>query len=425
MVASSHPYAAAIRDSTNTTLTALAAAYLQPWAAGITQRQLDDAHLHWADYRDPQWGGYLPPPTSINRLLRLTILSGRLHYVNSASSRSSRRLARQRVALRLVQHALDAHGLPDLDLVLSIADRPTVPRRLATRRPPPVFAYARTHAHLAIPFPYLSFDPLRWPRLHAARARRPPLARREPKAIWRGACNSLCDMMRGRRCSPLTDLALLDRYALLRAAERCPHLADVAITAHHRNCPGVRVLPPMPMAEHARYAFLLHVDGNGFSGRLDELFSLGGAILKQDSPFEAFYYPLLRRGVHFAPLHRNLSNLCHEVHRLSAQAADGASPPGVSAEAQRIASEGAAFSAEYLSLDAVTAYLATLLRQYAALQRFRPRLPADAVLWRPAQSQPTTGQRSGREGGVSCGHNALCCQRHPRACRVRADAAST
>eukprot|EP00966_Prymnesium_polylepis_P035166 817420-Prymnesium_polylepis.1 len=104
----------------NATYAALASIYLRPWAEGVTQRQVDEAHLHWADYRDPQWGGYLPVGSSNNRLLRVNILAGRLHFVNCAGSKSTRRLARQRVALRLLQWVLDAHAIPDVDLVVSI-----------------------------------------------------------------------------------------------------------------------------------------------------------------------------------------------------------------------------------------------------------------------------------------------------------------
>ena len=57
----------------------------------------------------------------------------------------------------------------------------------------------------------------------------------------------------------------------------------------------------------------------------------------QDSPFEAFYYPLLRRGVHYLPLRRNLSDVCRLLRGLVAElpsarrGAAGAGPGGVTA----------------------------------------------------------------------------------------------
>ena len=465
----------------NATYAALAAAYLRPWRNGVTQRQVDEAHLHWADYRDPEWGGFLPLGSSNNRLLRINILGGRLHFVNCAGSKSQRRLTRQRAALRLLQWVLNAHTLPDVDLVISIVDRPTVPKRAvpAGVEPPPVFGYARTSAHYAIPFPPVSFDPLRWPRLHANLGRSSPaLTERAPIGLWRGSCNSLCDMMKHRKCTPNgRDLPLLDRYLLLRAASRCPRLADVAITSSHRNCPGAIARAPVPMAAHSRFAFLLHADGNGFSGRLDELLTLGSAVLKQDSPFEAFYYPLLRRGTHFVALDKNFSNVCRVLRGLSsdlrASAATAAAAPAEgyataagattgnhtggdrgSGVAVRVAAAGKRFAREHLSLESVGSYLASLIRQYAALQRFTPRLHLDAVAWSDDDRRPYGGTRvvrshggasgaelrdgvaargtakdatrggaarrrggGGGSGGVCRSGDALCCKRHPKACR--------
>ena len=167
------------------TLSALAAEYLQPWRSGITLAAVDDAHVRWADYRDAEWGGFVPIGENHNRLLRVNVLNGQLYYVSCAGSKSVRRLMRQRAVLRLLQAVLDMHSLPDLDLVLSISDRPTVPRRAvrADLTPPPVFAYARTPRHFSVPFPPVSFDPARWPKLHSSMTVHPPLTARAASAL--------------------------------------------------------------------------------------------------------------------------------------------------------------------------------------------------------------------------------------------------
>ena len=69
--------------------------------------------------------------------------------------------------------------------MLSISDRPAVPEALvrAGAAPPPVFAYATTPRHYALPFPPVSFDPERWPSLHAQLAIAcVPLGKRSPPA---------------------------------------------------------------------------------------------------------------------------------------------------------------------------------------------------------------------------------------------------
>lgn len=396
-------------------LTALVASYLRPWQRhGVSQALVDEAHLRWADYRDRDWGKFVPLGRANNRLLRVNILAGRLHYYTCTSERASpKRYARERIALELLQAALKAHApLPDVDLVLSISDRPTVPRALSGSTPPLVFAYARTGRHLSVPFPPVTFAPGHWASLHRQLGSYPPLERRNPQVLWRGSCNSLCD---GRQCTAQHDAHLLDRRALLVAGARCPALADVGITKRHKHCGGFAPKEAVAMRDHAAYAYLAHVDGNGFSGRLDELLTLGGVLLKQDSPFEAFYYPLLTRGVHYSPLRRDLSDLCATAAALRADPRRAAA----------LAAAAAGFVRDVLAPDAVLAYVAALLRGYAALQRFTPRLHPRAVPWVPAEAtlEARAGPSKGRRPPWRAGSRAaggcstrLCCRRHPRAC---------
>ena len=108
--------------------------------------------------------------------------------------------------------------------------------------------------------------------------------------------------------------------------------------------------------------------GNGFSGHLEEVLASGAVALKQSSPFRAFYYPMLRPGIEYVLMHRNASNLCATVAALRSNAT----------EAARLAAGAVAFSREFLSPAAIRHYVATLLRGYAALQRFTPACSAGA-----------------------------------------------
>ena len=86
-------------------LTALVASYLRPWQRhGVSQALVDEAHLRWADYRDRDWGKFVPLGRANNRLLRVNILAGRLHYYTCTSERASpKRYARERIALELLE----------------------------------------------------------------------------------------------------------------------------------------------------------------------------------------------------------------------------------------------------------------------------------------------------------------------------------
>ena len=423
-----------MKATANETLAELATRYLRPWRdSGIGLAALNDAHLRWADYRDPAWGGFVPMGEAHNRLLRINIVANQLYYVGCAGSKSAHRLARQEAALRLVQLVLDGRSLPDVDMVLSISDRPTVPRSLVRigSVPPAVFSYALTPAHYALPFPPVSFDPRRWAPLHAQLRSHPPLGARRTTALWRGSCNSLCDMMRRRTCEWPRDARLLPRTQLLRAASRCPRLCDVGITSSHRHCAGFLPKRAVAMSGHARHALLVHVDGNGFSGRLDELLTLGSAVMRQRSLFSAYYYPLLRPGVHYEPLTWNLSDLCPRARALTTELI-AHNVSGARSRAQRLAKGATRFAARYLSPEAVSTYVASLLEQYAALQRFTPSVHPHAVPWRGG------GGRGGRFGGKLAPSSAAtetwtqpsgtlagrcsgvaCCRRHPKSCVSR------
>lgn len=421
----------------NATLAALAATYLAPWAkSGVRQSDVDHAHLHWADYRDPQWGGSVPAGKSHNRLLRVQVLGGRLYFVNCVGSHSERRRQRQFAALRLLQHVLRTHSLPDLDFVLSLSDRPTVPVSMvpAGMVPPPVFAYVTTPWHVSIPFPYKTFDPVPWASLFSRVSSHRPLDGRSPSALWRGSCNSLCDGMRGRQCTLPADAELMPRATLLHEAARCPALVDVGLVSTHRNCKGARTKAAVPIGAHAAHAVLMHVDGNGFSGRLDELFTLGAAILKQDSPFAAYYYPLLRAGTHYERLRRNLTDLCDTTASLVASLRLGGH-----GRARALAAAARRFADTFLSPSAVAAYVGALLSAYGRLQRYAPRRHPDAKLWEEreperaradaygprawarVQTHTHTGATRTVARAVSSSMSSSCwstscCERHPRAC---------
>ena len=136
-------------------------------------------------------------------------------------------------------------------------------------------------------------------------------------------------------------------------------------------------------------------------------------ILKQQSPFDAWYYPLLQPGTHYAPFSLTGANasgapeLCDALRALHADAA----------RAERLAAAARNFTAAYLAPERVRYYVAALLRRYASLQRFTPRrhplaVPFDAAEAPRSANQTATARMVGCPPG-----DAKCCRRHPKACR--------
>jgi hypothetical protein len=53
------------------------------------------------------------------------------------------------------------------------------------------------------------------------------------------------------------------------------------------------VMPHSPLS-FCRYKYLVHVDGQGLSSRLDQLLPLGSLVLKEESGYTTYYHHLLK-----------------------------------------------------------------------------------------------------------------------------------
>ena len=209
-------------------LDALAAAYLQPWSSsGVSQALVDEAHLKWADYRDRQWGSYVPLGTSHNRLLRVNVIGNKLYFYTCAGRHSKRRLARQRAALELLQTVLDARTVPDVDFVLGISDHYDSRGDGVARA-----AAARVRVRRDGGAPQCrgrrSRSPRHWRQLYDGAGAAAPRSARRQRALWRGSCNSLCD--EGGRLRLAEDRALSPRRAAPRR-QPLPGKTDVGLAA--------------------------------------------------------------------------------------------------------------------------------------------------------------------------------------------------
>eukprot|EP00955_Chlamydomonas_euryale_P082409 363718-Chlamydomonas_euryale.AAC.8 len=74
------------------------------------------------------------------------------------------------------------------------------------------------------------------------------------------------------------------------------HFMDEWAPRHGRHNGSVDVArgPRVPMADHARFKYLLHLDGQTCSSRLEQLLVMGSLVLKEESGYHAFYHHLLK-----------------------------------------------------------------------------------------------------------------------------------
>lgn len=114
----------------------------------------------------------------------------------------------------------------------------------------------------------------------------------------------------------------------------------------------------LPMVEFPRYKFLMHLDGNTSSERLRNLLALNSVVLKQESPYEEFYFRFLKPYTHFVPVKTDLSDLLTTLEHLRND----------DKLCRHIADEGMSFVQNELNYQSVLTYFAELLTEYARLQ---------------------------------------------------------
>ncbi|KAG2495878.1 hypothetical protein HYH03_006116 [Edaphochlamys debaryana] len=133
------------------------------------------------------------------------------------------------------------------------------------------------------------------------------------------------------------------------------------------------------MSHHARFKWLLNLDGVACSSRLEQLLALGGMVVKEESGYRSFYYPLLRPNEHYVPFWLKGPE---EVLAVM----DWAAAHDV--EAAAIAAAGQRFVGHYLRPHALMCYWFTLLKEMGPLMRFTPGPQAAARAyphWRPVE----------------------------------------
>jgi len=304
-----------------------------------------------------------------------------------------------RSVLKLIGRTLQRYKawVPDAHFGLSVLDDPLLPRH---RGPPrPLLGSMTTAGHWDLPTPSQAFfeghggissggvqqDVESWAEKEwqESLARRYPWDKREERAFFRGhdwdSSNSEIDATPGYTAASESCISYEDRtaafgyrrwYADLSTTVLAATL-DVGVTgapefAIERN-PNLKFVAPVPIPEHAKFKYLLHLDGTTCSNRLLKLLMLGSVVLKQESPYKEYFYSALRPYEHYVPFsrdrcsHRNLTAAITWLRENDE-------------EARAIARRGQEFARRLLSIDAAACYWQRLLAVYGALQAFDPRL---------------------------------------------------
>ena len=169
----------------------------------------------------------------------------------------------------------------------------------------------------------------------------PPWEERRDVVFWRGTATNRGEALDG---SSLEQIDQIPRVALGRLLAREP-AADAAIIGPwgfafpREEMVGYLVAegvlkPAVPMLQHGDYRYLVDIDGVANAWGFFEKLLLGCCILKVGTPFEQWFYRMLREWRHYVPVRPDLSDLVTQIEWVRShprQASD------IAGEAQRFA----------------------------------------------------------------------------------------
>lgn len=295
--------------------------------------------------------------------LRIKIRSNNIVSVQKNSDTMETTRVRGYVAL--IEDTLKFHKIPDMEFLISLPDFP-----ISYFRQPgadiPIFSFCKREDHRTalLPFPRFGRDEVNlsycklswsdWPSWEkvveniTALNATAPWEKKLSKAIFAGHAYDWA----GSRI----------RYGMY--ALEAPDIFESYITDTPQGTDYIKetelkrlIGNPIPMAQYVRYKYLMHIDGNTSSERLRYLLAFNSVVIKTDSPWYEFYYPLLKPLEHYVPIKPELDDLMDTIHALEAN-------PHV---AQHIAENGVQFVKEKLRYQNVLQYVAEILLKYADL----------------------------------------------------------
>ncbi|KAG1679647.1 hypothetical protein FOA52_006164 [Chlamydomonas sp. UWO 241] len=121
--------------------------------------------------------------------------------------------------------------------------------------------------------------------------------------------------------------------------------------------------PKVSMHDHASYRYLVHLDGQSCSSRLEQLLVMGSVVLKEESGYRAFYHHLLAPYGHYLPFWvEQPEDILDALGWAQAN----------SEQAQRIASRAQALAREVLTGEALACYWRNLVAGISRVLGFVP-----------------------------------------------------
>eukprot|EP00195_Chlamydomonas_chlamydogama_P008851 CAMPEP_0202897950 /NCGR_PEP_ID=MMETSP1392-20130828/6577_1 /ASSEMBLY_ACC=CAM_ASM_000868 /TAXON_ID=225041 /ORGANISM="Chlamydomonas chlamydogama, Strain SAG 11-48b" /LENGTH=391 /DNA_ID=CAMNT_0049583727 /DNA_START=248 /DNA_END=1424 /DNA_ORIENTATION=- len=283
--------------------------------------------------------------------------------------------------------------IPDVEFVIATSDRPMVLKHGPQQPPPPVFRFCTSDGHADIQIPIFHFYTKKYTQRildmvpevnkHYPWASKTPVLFGRFSPYWRHIHPRV--NVTARRGAHGEKICQEDSESTTACRVRT-HLIQWA--ANHTQHMDIRSAPKLPLTEHARYKYLLHVDGQALSSRMEQLLPMNSLVFKEESGYRTFYYHLLKPMVHYVPVWKDTPDDMLDMLAWAKQH---------DVEAKKIAQAGQELALKYLNKRARACYWYRLLVEFSKLLRYKPSLAATVA---EQQREQQTRQHSGRHRRV-------------------------
>eukprot|EP00937_MAST-01D_sp_MAST-1D-sp2_P006765 g6765.t1 len=265
--------------------------------------------------------------------------------------------------LDLINRTLAHHTVPDSQLLISTNDVPLGDKYIFAKGAiPKLFALGKSDRELDIVLPGQTFTmgDASWPKWLSAENQalmdeKYPWKSKKEVAFWRGHEQSNLPLM--------TPLRLK-----LSLTTQNDSLYDIDLVGGY-DPNRKKYADKVDMLDHAKWKYLVHIDGSTVSSRYMKLLAVNSVVFKHESVWYEYFEAALKPHKHFVPFHfggdleamdewdGNHENLTAQLEWAKAN----------DEEVRAIGARGRAFAIKHLSVQAAQCYIARLLNKYAKL----------------------------------------------------------
>ena len=310
--------------------------------------------------------------------IRVRVFQGRVFFRNVFAYEQPFYYSRMRFHLNIIQEAVTRFHINDTEFFLNLSDGPRAALDTSAPIPGfPIFGHVVSDAHIDIGIPdameygaYGKYSTVSVPSI--------PWKDKEARLFFRGASTNFDMVAHNWHVSPRVRAAQLSaaradgvldagisRWSHVKATNASGDWRLSSVEDVEREA-GVTLASKTALEEQCLAKWLLLLDGGWGGSRRAGILRCGSVLVQQDSPWRAFYSPLLVEGENYVRVDRHLRDLTVVAEYLAAH----------DEEAEQIAANGKAFADLYLTRDVAVEYWGLLLRRwtplFAAGQNFKP-----------------------------------------------------